>query len=150
MVTRHCIVPHMLTYVGYSSDSLGWESVILVVLAERPHPKFSVLFSAKMGAALPPANTVILSFFHCRIWVYIFSTPNYFLFALFDSSFMILLIILCVFLSFLLFSFFNGIILSFFLSIYYIWWHKPYPWVPSKNLPCCSIIYFIFQGCIWV
>ena len=31
-----------------------------------------------------------------------------------------------------------------------IWWHKPYLGVPSKNLPFCSIIYFIFRGCIWV
>ena len=31
-----------------------------------------------------------------------------------------------------------------------IWWHKPYPGVPSKNPPFCSIFYFIFQGCICV
>ena len=31
-----------------------------------------------------------------------------------------------------------------------IWWHKLYPGVPSKNLPFCSNIYFIFRGSIWV
>ena len=29
-------------------------------------------------------------------------------------------------------------------------WHKLYPGVPNKNPPFCSIIYFIFQGCIQV
>ena len=36
------------------------------------------------------------------------------------------------------------------VSIALQWWYKTYPGVPSKNPPFCSIIYFIFQGCIWV
>ena len=34
-------------------------------------------------------------------------------------------------------------------SSIFIWWHKPYPGVPSKYAPFCSN-YFIFRGCIWV
>ena len=40
----HCTVPYMHTYVGYTSDSQGWRGRDLLVVAERPHPDFTILF----------------------------------------------------------------------------------------------------------